>query len=74
MLRVDPRQRQRLTEIIKNLGDRTAEARVNGWLGEVEGLQVSLEAAKAKLRQLARTSASDDGGITHLGMPIIRDR
>ncbi|WP_431929857.1 recombinase [Nonomuraea jabiensis] len=60
-------------EIIKNLGDRIAEARVNGWLGEVEGLQVSLEAAKAKLGQLTRTTAAGNG-VAHLGMPIIRDR
>ncbi len=42
MLRVDPRQRHRLAEIIANLGDRITEARANGWLGEVQGLQVSL--------------------------------
>lgn len=33
MLRVDPRQRHRLAEIIANLGDRITEARASGWLG-----------------------------------------
>jgi hypothetical protein len=42
MLRVDPSQRPRLVEIIRNLIDRIAEARLNGWLGEVQALQVAL--------------------------------
>ena len=40
VLQMDPRQRPRLLEIIKNLRERITEARGNGWLGEVEGLQV----------------------------------
>jgi cytochrome P450 len=45
MLRVDPRQRARLVEIVQSLAERISEARVGGgWLGEVEGLQVSLDA------------------------------
>ena len=72
MLRVDPRQRQRLGEIILNLRDRIAEARENGWLGELEGLQVSLDAAKAKMASMTkadrvRATAAD------LGFPTIRD-
>jgi hypothetical protein len=54
MLRVDPRQRNRLTEIIRNLADRIAEARMNGWRGEVQGLQISLDAARARLATLDR--------------------
>ncbi|MFJ5900821.1 hypothetical protein ACIQFZ_36635 [Streptomyces sp. NPDC093064] len=34
---------------IQNLRERIREARGNGWLGVVEGLQVSLDAAIAKL-------------------------
>jgi hypothetical protein len=37
MLRVDPHQRPRLVEIIRNLAERITEARMNGWLGEVQG-------------------------------------
>ncbi|HEV2347536.1 MAG TPA: hypothetical protein VGS97_25820 [Actinocrinis sp.] len=47
---MDPKQRPRLAEIIHNLSDRIEEAHMNGRLGEVEGLQVSLAAAKEKLR------------------------
>lgn len=67
-LRVDPRQRGRLVEIIANLSDRISEARINGWLGEVQGLHVSLDAAKRKLVALER-AASNHPGTTNLGMP-----
>jgi hypothetical protein len=72
MLRVDPRQRPRLGEIIVNLRDRIAEARENGWLGEVEGLQVSLDAAGAKMAGMTRASQAP-ATATDLGVPTIRD-
>ena len=72
MLRVDPTQRTRLIEIIRSLTDRIVEAKLNGWLGEVEGLNVSLEAARTKLVSLERTSRSG-GSITQLGIPVIRN-
>jgi hypothetical protein len=73
MLRVDPRQRQRLGEIIVNLRDRIAEARENGWLGEIEGLQVSLDAALVKMTSMTRASQAP-ATATNLGTPTIRDR
>lgn len=72
MLRVDPRLRGRLIDIIHNLNDRVAEAKTNGWLGEVEGLQISLDAAKTKLRGLDRASTTEPPRLTNLGMPVIR--
>lgn len=71
MLRVNPNQRSRLIEIVRNLTDRIDEARANGWLGEVQGLQISLDAARAKLVSLDRASRSG-GSITQLGIPVIR--
>jgi hypothetical protein len=71
MLRLDPNQRDRLIEIIRSLTDRIDEARANGWLGEVQGLQISLDAARAKLVSLDRTNRSG-GNITRLGVPLIR--
>ncbi|WP_405803404.1 integrase [Streptomyces sp. NBC_00210] len=71
VLRVDPQQRRRLEEIIRNLGDRIQEARVNGWLGEVQGLQISLEAARNKLASLDRLSRTRNRTPVTLGMPII---
>ncbi|GAA1934535.1 hypothetical protein [Streptantibioticus ferralitis] len=68
MLWPDPAQQHRLTEIRNNLQDRIAEAEREGWLGEIEGLKVSLAAANAKLAQL--TSTSTDTPKTDLGMPL----
>lgn len=52
LLRPDPAQRPRILEIRDNLTARIAEAQHEGWLGEVEGLQVSLVGAEQKLTQL----------------------
>ncbi len=74
MLRISPQQRPRLLEIIHNLHERISEAQMNGWLGEVQGLQVSLEAAKRKLASLDRSlERNHHNRPTELGMPIIID-
>ncbi len=54
MLRVDPQQGVRLAEIITSLHERIREAAERGWLGEIEGLQVSLEAARQKMEHIRR--------------------
>jgi hypothetical protein len=54
MLWPDPAQRGRLVEIRDNLHARIAEAAREGWLGEMEGLQVSLAGMEGKLDQLDR--------------------
>lgn len=68
MFRVDPNERPRLEEIRDNLVARIAEAGREGWLGGVDGLNVSLAAAEDKLIQLdaeqGRTST-----VVHLGLP-----
>jgi hypothetical protein len=72
MLRVSPQQRPRLTEIIHNLRERITEARMNGWLGEVQSLEISLQAAKRKLASLDRSiERNRRTGPTDLGMPTI---
>lgn len=71
MLRVDPRQRQRLIEIIRNLAERISEAKTNGWHGEVEGLTVSLTAAQNKITALDR-AVRNHPGPTPLGLPGLR--
>ena len=67
MLWPDPAQRDRLAEIRDNLTARIAEAEQKGWLGEVEGLQVSLTGAREKLAQIDRGRSSQ--APTLLGMP-----
>ena len=67
LLRADPAQRPRLIDLRDNLLARTDEAQREGWLGEAEGLKVSLAATQHKLAQLddlARRRTT-----IHLGMP-----
>ena len=52
----DPAQRARIAEIRDNLTARIAEAEREGWLGEVEGLKISLAGAEDKLAQIDRRS------------------
>jgi hypothetical protein len=67
VLRPDPHQRPRLVEIRDNLLARIAEAEREGWLGEAEGLRVSLAGAQDKLSQLDRRPPA--GGPVGLGTP-----
>ena len=67
MLRPDPTQQTRLEEIITSLSERIAEATEHGWLGDVDGLTTSLNAARHKLVQMRRTA-------TNLGMPTMPTR
>ncbi|MET3948692.1 integrase [Arthrobacter sp. UYCu512] len=53
MLRPDPSQRPRLEELIEALLDRKIEAEERGWLGELEGIEISLKAARDKLAQMS---------------------
>ncbi|MDX3526965.1 site-specific integrase [Streptomyces sp. ID05-39B] len=71
VLRVDPTQRPRLEEIRSNLHERTTEAEHEGWLGEAEGLRVSLAATESKLAQLddRRRRAT----TISLGIPTFRE-
>jgi len=62
-------QRHRLLEIRDNLIARIAEAEREGWLGEVEGLQISLAGAEDKLAQLNRRNSSTN--TEDLGIPTV---
>lgn len=64
----DSTQRSRLAEIRDNLQARIIEAKREGWLGEVEGLQTSLAGADGKIAQIDRRSP----GQADLGMPVAR--
>lgn len=70
-LRPDPAQQPRLEAIIANLQARIAEAKQQGWAGEVAGLEVSLASATQKLEQMQRIAARPQG-VTMLGTPIVR--
>ncbi|RKT08190.1 phage integrase family protein [Streptomyces sp. 3211.6] len=66
LLQPDPAQKHRLDEIIVNLRDRLTEAHERGWLGEVEGLEITIAAAEHKLAGMTRQ--------INLGMPVIPPR
>ncbi|MGW6865135.1 hypothetical protein [Streptomyces sp. NPDC054901] len=65
----DPAQRGRLVEIRDNLLDRITEAEREGWLGEIEGLRVSLAGAESKISQI---DAATSTGPVLLGFPTPR--
>jgi integrase len=64
----DPAQRDRLVEIRDNLKARITEAKHQGWLGEIEGLQVSLAGTEDKLAQIDKHR---NPTATNLGIPAI---
>jgi len=68
MLWPDPAQRDRLVDIRDNLISRIAEAEREGWLGEIEGLRISLAGAEDKLDQIDRRSPDR----VDLGMPTLK--
>jgi hypothetical protein len=65
----DPAQRPRIAEIRDNLIDRIAEAEREGWLAEIEGLELSLAGAEDKLAQIDRRR--EPGGPVDIGMPAL---
>ena len=72
LLRPDPTQRPRLEEIRANLHDRIAEAEREGWLGEIEGLKVSLAGTEDKLAQID-AALRRQGEAVQLDMPAFPD-
>ena len=69
MLWPDPAQRPRIAEIRDNLIARISEAEHQGWLGEVEGLNISLAGANDKLANIDRRARRQP---VNLGIPAIR--
>jgi hypothetical protein len=67
MLRSDPAHRARLTGFRDNFLARITEAEREEWLGEIEGLEVSLAGAQDKLASLhaeqARARQTVDPGM-----------
>ncbi len=73
LLRPDPTARPRLLEIRDNLIARIAEAESHRWLGEAEGLKVSLAGARAKLAQMDQITARRNNSTVDLGIPSFTD-
>ncbi|MFD5424160.1 hypothetical protein [Streptomyces sp. NPDC127084] len=58
-----------MEEIRDDLIARIAEAEREGWVGEIEGLRVSLTGAESKISQIDAAAA---GGPVLLGLPTPR--
>jgi hypothetical protein len=63
-----PRPAPRIAEIRSNLIARIAEAEREGWLGQAEGLRISLAGAEDKLAQIDTALRRREQAV-HLGMP-----
>ena len=61
-----PAPRARITEIRDNLNVRIDEAEYEGWLGEIEGLKISLAGANDKLARIDRRARNQP---VDLGIP-----
>ena len=72
LLRPDPAQIDRLQDIIDNLQERITEATQQGWIGDVEGLRVTLNSAEVKLSQMYKLQNHHEREIVQLGTPIVR--
>ena len=68
MLRIDPKMLNRLDEIEADLVTRRAHAEAEGWVGEIEGIDLTLTFLRGKredARRLARITPVD------LGLPAM---
>jgi hypothetical protein len=72
LLRPDPDERGRLTQVLDNLQARIAEAETHRWFGEAEGLKVSLTGARSKLAEMDQISARRNTAV-NLGIPRFSD-
>jgi integrase len=72
LLRPDPTQIDRLQDIIDNLQERIAEAKQHGWVGDVEGLRVTLNSAELKLAQMYKLQSHHKTEVVSLGIPRSR--
>ncbi|MFF1252720.1 tyrosine-type recombinase/integrase [Pseudarthrobacter sp. NPDC058329] len=69
MLQVDPGMIDRLDEINTDLIARRKLAQTKGWLGELEGIDLTLQFLKEKRFDAQRSAQR---GPTNLGIPVIR--
>jgi hypothetical protein len=71
MLRIDPKMIDRLDEIHTNLIARREHAQAQGWLGEIEGIDLTLRFLADKRAETLRLAQFSRDNVTPLGMPTI---
>jgi hypothetical protein len=75
MLRINPATLPRLAELETDLETGRDRASAEGWLGEIEGIDLTLRLLREKQATAERISAdSATGGVIDLGMPSIAAR
>jgi Phage integrase family len=72
LLRPDPAQRSRLQQVHDNLLARIREAEAQRWLGEAEGLKVSLAGTERKLAEMDQIAARRVSAV-NLGIPTFTE-
>jgi hypothetical protein len=68
MLRIDPKMISQLTDIETDLEQRRQRAHTEGWLGEIEGIDLTLSFLRSKRDEASRLSVRTDA----LGIPTLR--
>jgi site-specific recombinase XerD len=71
MLRIDPKMVDRLDQIHTDLLARRAQAETHGWLGEIEGIDLTLSFLTDKRAETLRLAQQNRDNPTPLGMPTI---
>ncbi|MFK0121329.1 hypothetical protein ACIQR3_36470, partial [Streptomyces sp. NPDC090994] len=69
MLHVNPKMLVRLTELEADLLQRRAQAKAEGWIGEIEGIDLTLTFLRAKRDETQRRAQRP---TLHLGIPARR--
>lgn len=71
MLRIDPKMIDRLDEIHADLLARRERAQTKGWLGEIEGIDLTLRFLADKRAETLRLAQLTKEDVTPLGMPTV---
>ncbi|MER7468528.1 recombinase [Streptomyces sp. NPDC097981] len=66
MLRVNPKMLPRLDELEQDLLDRRQRAEAEGWIGEIEGIDLTLTFLRGKRDEASRRSRRP---VVDLGLP-----
>jgi len=74
MLSIDPKMLPRLDELEQDLLARRERAIAENWLGEFDGLNLTLTFLRSKRRQAQRGAVLHRDGRADLGMPTPRPK
>lgn len=72
MLRINPAMLPRVAELETDLLARRDRASAEGWLGEIEGIDLTLRLLREKQATAERIQATSDSAVVDLGLPASR--